>query len=76
MIGDERCRYAEGADVLRDDDPAFSCSSLEHASIISSAKPRPVSSYRHGIETVSRKVLGEPARVVLIQQEPELMILR
>jgi hypothetical protein len=76
VIGDECRRYAEGADILRDDDPAFSCRRLEHASVICSAKTRPVSSERHGVKTVSREVLGEPARVMLIQQEPDLMILR
>lgn len=76
MIRYERCSYAESADILGDDDPAFAYRSLEHASVISPAKSGPVSSQRNGVKTVSRKVLGEPTWVMLIQQESDLVILR
>ncbi len=76
MIRYERCSYAESADILGDDDPAFGYRSLEHTSVISPAKSGPVSSQRNGVKTVSRKVLGEPTRVMLIQQESDLVILR
>ena len=44
VIRDKCCRYGEGADIFGDDDPAFGYRGLEHASVISPAKPRPVSS--------------------------------
>jgi hypothetical protein len=76
MIRYERCSYAESADILGDDDPAFGYRSLEHASVISPAKSGPASSQRNGVKTISRKVPGEPTWVMLIQQQPDPVILR
>ncbi len=38
----DRGRCAEGADILGDDNPAFSYGSLQDTPVVSSAKPRPV----------------------------------
>jgi hypothetical protein len=76
MIRHERCSYAESADILGDDDPAFGYRSLEHASVINPAKSGPVSSQRNCVKTVSREIFGEPAWMVFIQQESDLVILR
>ena len=76
MIRNKRCRNAEGTDVFGHDDPAVCYRGAQYLPVVGPAKSRSVRGQRNSVNAFSRKILSEPARVVLVKQEPDLIMLR
>jgi TIR domain len=76
MVGYQRNRNAEGADVLGDDHPGLGCCRLEDAPVVSPAQLGPVRVQGNRVYTFGDEFIGEPYRIMLIKQEPDLSVLR